>query len=348
MHGQVARATTRALLPEPISGYDREGGLDMKHVDHNPSTRPDHAPLVPPGGIEHHVRDMTATISADVPLRDVQARLAEHGQWLPIDGDAERSVGQLVETNSTGPLRLGYGAWRDLMLGAQFLNGRGELITAGGRTVKNVAGYDLTKFMVGQRGVFGKLVTITTRTWRRPAAAMLAQFPPSDRTLNDLMPTAARPQWAILTAEALWCGYLGDARAIDFYQTIVPKYQPSSVVVRSEAEDIVERARLWYVNADRVAKVSVPPTKILQFVRDASPQTWVADAAFGIVLCPAADAGEAKLRTAAQNAGGSMYVRGVEPGDFDVPASPVERRIIERLKQVFDPDAALTPITWQS
>ena len=66
-----------------------------------------------------------------------------------------------LEMNSTGPLRLGFGAWRDLLLGAQFYNGRGELITAGGRTVKNVAGYDLTKFMVGQRGVFGRLLTLT-------------------------------------------------------------------------------------------------------------------------------------------------------------------------------------------
>ena len=77
------------------------------------------------------------------------------------------------EQNSTGPLRLGYGAWRDLLLGVQFTNGRGELITAGGRTVKNVAGYDLTKFMVGSHGVFGRLVTITTRTYRRPDRALV-------------------------------------------------------------------------------------------------------------------------------------------------------------------------------
>ena len=63
---------------------------------------------------------------------------------------ATKALGRLVEHNSSGPLRLGYGAWRDLLLGCQFHNGRGELITAGGRTVKNVAGYDLTKFMVGQ------------------------------------------------------------------------------------------------------------------------------------------------------------------------------------------------------
>src|SRR5690349_18029344 len=133
--------------------------------------RPDRTPLVPPGGLDLHTRDMTATFSADVTLADVQAHLAKLQQWLPIDGDPLWTIGRLVETNSTGPLRLGYGAWRDLLLGCQFENGRGELITAGGRTVKNVAGYDLTKFMVGQNGAFGRLVTITARTYLRPASA---------------------------------------------------------------------------------------------------------------------------------------------------------------------------------
>src|SRR5437899_1480928 len=96
--------------------------------------RPDRTPLVPPGGADLHARDMTATFSADVTLADAQAKLAELGQWLPIDGDASWTLGRLVESNSTGPLRLGYGAWRDLLLGCQFLNGRGQLITAGGRT----------------------------------------------------------------------------------------------------------------------------------------------------------------------------------------------------------------------
>src|SRR5688572_5212393 len=172
--------------------------------------RPPHTPLVPPGGIDAHARDMTATVSADVTLEGVQQRLGELEQWLPIDGDASRTIGELVGRNSTGPLRLGYGAWRDLLLGAQFTNGRGELITAGGRTVKNVAGYDLTKFVVGQNGMFGRLVTVTTRTYRTPAGAIHARFGPDVRLLLSVIPTAKRPQWAILNRDALWLGYLGD------------------------------------------------------------------------------------------------------------------------------------------
>src|SRR6266480_1974504 len=112
--------------------------------------RQPHTPLVPPGGIECFSRDMTATISADVTLSTAQNKLAEFNQWLPIDGNPDSALGELIESNSTGPLRLGYGAWRDLLLGVQFLNGTGELISACGRTVNNVGGYDLTNVMGGQ------------------------------------------------------------------------------------------------------------------------------------------------------------------------------------------------------
>src|SRR5436190_16621966 len=152
--------------------------------------RPPRQPHVPSGAIEHHVADLTATFAADVTLAALQETLARAEQWLPIDGDPSATVGQLVERNSTGPMRLGYGAWRDLLLGAQFTNGRGDLITAGGRAVKNVAGYDLTKFIVGNAGLFGRLVTITTRTYRRPRGALLAIFDPDVARVSALLTTS--------------------------------------------------------------------------------------------------------------------------------------------------------------
>src|SRR5437667_10222362 len=182
-------------------------------------TRDNRTPIVTPGNIEHHVADLSATFAADVTLQAAQQKLAEHNQWLPVDGDSSKALGELVSNNSTGPLRLGYGAWRDLLLGAQFSNGRGELITAGGRTVKNVAGYDLTKFMVGQFGIFGRIVTITTRTYRRPTDALLASFDPDISKLNVLLTTTCRPQWALINPYSLLCGYLGDQRTVDFYES---------------------------------------------------------------------------------------------------------------------------------
>src|SRR5947209_1861728 len=93
--------------------------------------RPPREPLVLPGGIELLAGDMTAILSASTTLGEVQQALSQHNQWLPIDGNASQTIGELVANNSTGPLRLGYGAWRDLLLGCQFTNGLNELISAG-------------------------------------------------------------------------------------------------------------------------------------------------------------------------------------------------------------------------
>jgi FAD/FMN-containing dehydrogenase len=241
-------------------------------------------PLVPPGGMELHQRDMTATFAADVTLAAAQARLAEIGQWIAIDGQSQESLGELVSFNSTGPLRLGYGAWRDVLLGVQFTNGRGELISAGGQTVKNVAGYDLTKFIVGSAGVVGKIVTLTMRTYRRPVAAMVATYPADVRIVGRLAPTALRPQWAILRSDELLCGFLGDQRTIDYYGSALPQSEPTEVRQRSVEEDIADRARLWRAEGELTFRASVPPLQVAEFAADLDCEAWAADAAFGIVL----------------------------------------------------------------
>src|SRR5436305_11970594 len=97
-------------------------------------------PWVAAADVDWMVGDLTVTVGADVVLRALQDKLATRTQWVPGEGDWDWSIGRLVTQNTTGPLRLGFGGWRDRVLGIQFLNGRNELITVGGRTVKNVAG----------------------------------------------------------------------------------------------------------------------------------------------------------------------------------------------------------------
>ncbi len=290
---------------------------------------------------------MTAFFAADVTLGGAQAYLAEHDQWLPVDGEADRPLGQLIEQNSTGPLRLGYGAWRDLLLGVQFTDGTGRLITAGGQTVKNVAGYDLTKFMVGQRGVFGKILTLTTRTYRRPAAALLAGFAPRQATINALLPTDHRPQWALLTKDALLCGYLGDERHIAFQQAGLTRAGAQEVTLRSLAEDVEHRAALWRCRGESTVRASVPPARVMEFVASAGLHTWIADAAFGVVMVSLRSATELPaVREAAERLGGSVSVtRGTE---WDISMSDVQRGVLQRLKHAFDPENRLHPLPWRN
>lgn len=317
-------------------------------MSHEVIQRPQREPLVPPGGIELLARDMTATFSADCTLRFAQDKLGEIGQWLPIDGNPDATLGTLIDQNSTGPLRIGFGGWRDLLLGIQFTNGRGELITAGGRTIKNVAGYDLTKYMVGSFGIFGRVVTLTTRTLRKPDAALLVRFSPDPAKLATLLPTHLRPQWAILTREHLLCGYLGDDTTINWYQTNLKEAAPLDVSRRTLQEDIDHRAATFRAREDETAfRASVPPAQLKSFVGSLTDVTWAADPAFGIVIGSAKDKSNfSALRESATSLGGAVRF-GADADHLDISTNPGERQIIERLKQAFDPENRLHPLPWQ-
>ncbi|HYE19709.1 MAG TPA: hypothetical protein VEA69_14760 [Tepidisphaeraceae bacterium] len=294
--------------------------------------RPDRAPLVPPGAADLHATDMTATFAADLPLAEAQSRLAQLNQWLPIDGDPTWPLGRLVEINSTGPLRLGYGAWRDLLLGCQFHTPRGDLITAGGRTVKNVAGYDLTKFMVGQSGTFGQLVTITTRTYRRPEGVITAWLDPDPAYVRQLLPTALRPQYMMISARGLACGYTGDARTLAFYRDAVRTLAPRVVHEHSLPEDAATRAAAWQWGSPNTARAAVPPARIIQFIESAHWPTACADPAFGIAVGPARETDHARLTTAARAAGGSVYFMDTSGRLTGVETPPRVRAILDQLK----------------
>jgi hypothetical protein len=288
--------------------------------------------LVNPGQIESHVADMTVAVGGDVTLEIVQEELAKVNQWIPIDGDARLSIGELVETNSSGPLRLGYGAWRDLLLGCQFKISDGRLITVGGRTMKNVAGYDIVKLMVGQRGILGSLVSITCRTYARPGAALVAEFAPSDAWLSQIITTPLRPRWAILRSDALVCGWMDDERAISLFERLAGAQNPRRIQRRSLTEDIEHRARLWKLAGNHF-RAAVGPAKILAFIERAGVVNWSADAAFGIVIGPYADNEDAIERAAESCGGSAAFFADGQPPRWKM--NPVEQTVLEGLKRAF-------------
>lgn len=299
-------------------------------MDLNLDYRPAREPLVGAGRIDCHAADMTATIAADVPLETAQERLAEFDQWIPVDGNPHLPLGRLVEENSSGPLRLGYGAWRDLLLGCQFKTPAGRLITAGGRTMKNVAGYDLTRLMVGQRGILGSLVTITTRTYKRPAGALVAEFVPSDRWLGTVITTALRPRYAMLSPQSLTCGWLDDEPALSLFERLAATQHPNRMSRSTLTDDIARRAGAWQIGPDSF-RAAVPPTKILSFVELAKLQNWIADAAFGIVTGPN-DGREAAIRATARDVGGSATIfHEGRPPQWEPNA--IEARVLEELER---------------
>lgn len=120
--------------------------------------------------LEHHAADMTVSVAAGCTLAALDRVLAAAGQWLPLDPPAPdaTTIGGLIAANLSGPLRASQGTVRDLLLGLRWVSPQGELVSAGGRVVKNVAGYDLPKVHVGALGTLGVLVEATFKVRPRP------------------------------------------------------------------------------------------------------------------------------------------------------------------------------------
>ena len=115
--------------------------------------------------------DLTFSVQAGMPLQRLQPSLAQHNQFLPVNppGGGEACLGGLVATNASGPWRYAYGSWRDFVLGMRFVTGTGKVVKTGGRVVKNVAGYDLGKLLIGSLGTLGIIVEVNFKAFPRPA-----------------------------------------------------------------------------------------------------------------------------------------------------------------------------------
>ena len=133
--------------------------------------------------VEYEPADVTATVQAGKTLADFQHHLAEHGQFLALDPPLgqESTIGGILAVNASGPSRHAYGTARDLILGIRAVQADGRIIKAGGRVVKNVAGYDLSRLFIGSLGSLGIIVEASFR---------LAPLPRAERTAVVLLPSA--------------------------------------------------------------------------------------------------------------------------------------------------------------
>lgn len=117
--------------------------------------------------LEHNAGDFTAVLEAGVPLATAQAAFAEAGQMLaldpPLGADSTATIGGILAANDSGPLRHRYGGMRDLVLGVTVVLSDGTVASAGGKVIKNVAGYDIAKLFTGSFGTLGLVVKLAVR-----------------------------------------------------------------------------------------------------------------------------------------------------------------------------------------
>ncbi len=131
------------------------------------------------GVLDYQPEEYTLTALAGTRLADVARVLSDKGQYLPFDPPLVRkgaTLGGTVAAGLSGPGRYRSGGERDFLLGVRFVDGRGQLVTGGGKVVKNAAGFDLPKLMTGSLGTFGVLVELTFKVFPRPAVFRTLRF----------------------------------------------------------------------------------------------------------------------------------------------------------------------------
>jgi glycolate oxidase FAD binding subunit len=121
--------------------------------------------------LEHEAGDLTCTVEAGIRLSALQAGLAGAGQRLALDPPGDPTIGACLAANLSGPLRHRFGAPRDLVLGVTLVLADGTIANAGGKVVKNVAGYDLGKLVCGSRGTLALIARVSLRLHPIPPAA---------------------------------------------------------------------------------------------------------------------------------------------------------------------------------
>jgi glycolate oxidase FAD binding subunit len=186
------------------------------------------------GVVEYEPGDLTLTARAGTTLAELQRVTRAEGQWLPLDpfGPAEGTLGATIATASAGPLASAFGTPRDHVLGCEIVTGAGEVVRAGGRVVKNVAGFDLVRLATGAWGTLGVLTEVSVR---------LRALPEVDRTLaidagaSDAWRWLRASEYTPLAAELVTAG-LAAALGVGAGTTLLLRLGGNEALVRAASE----------------------------------------------------------------------------------------------------------------
>ena len=307
------------------------------------------------GAADHEPTELVVTAPAGMRVADLTSQLAEHGQYLAFEPPSygpESTVGGMVAAGLSGPSRAVAGSLRDHLLGVSLISGTGELMHFGGRVIKNVAGYDVSRLIAGSLGILGVLVEASLKVLPMAGAEATLRF--------DMKPAealAALHAWGAqplpLDASAWWNGNLvvrlrGSSAAVErarqtlggepiaealaalFWNDLRDHRDPFFVAALDAIEH--QDAALWRLSLPQTARLlGLTGDELIEWH---GAQRWLSTS------LPAA-----QVRDAAAGVGGhAVLFRGKDKsaGVF-APLSPPLRLIHERLKHSFDPRGILNP-----
>jgi glycolate oxidase FAD binding subunit len=291
------------------------------------------------GVVDYQSKELVLTARAGTPLAEIEALLGEQNQMLafePPHFSGPATLGGCIAAGLSGPRRLYAGAARDFVLGVRIIDGSGQPLRFGGQVIKNVAGYDVSRLMVGALGTLGLITEVSLKVLPKPATETTLQF-----ELDEATAILKMNQWAgqplPLSATSWHAGLLtvrlsGAASAVHAAQAKLGGEALKDADafwqrLRDQATPFFDKRRpLWRL----AVKPTTPPLNLgdAQWIEWGGAVRWLASG-----LPPAA------LREAAKAAGGhATLFRGDAPADgVFTPLAPALLTLHRNLKQRFDP-----------
>ena len=334
---------------------------------------------------EHAPADQIVTAEAGMTLGALQRVLAPHGQMLALDPPwpDRATLGGIVATNAFGPRRARYGSVRDLVVGATMVRADGTRARGGGKVVKNVAGFDIPRLLVGSLGSLGLVATVTFRLHPLPESAVTVLVPGVTPARAWELAQAWRGRQLEPTSAAALAGQGGGAGAPDALDVGV-RFEGFAPGVEQQVERLLDVVRGLGSGAERLddaataafwrrhdavrtgdplrIKVSAPPSRLDETYRsvlgpllaelEQGGAAWYPGLGLGFIAgSPRSAAGVARVVDAARGAltvtGGSLVVCEA-PGEVRAAVDPwgpppPAFALMEELKERLDPDRRLNP-----
>lgn len=327
--------------------------------------------------VEHAVGDLTVTAEAGMKFADLQQILAAAGQFLPIDPayPQQATLGGIVATADAGSLRHRYRGVRDLLLGMTFVRSDGKIAVAGGRVVKNVAGYDLMKLFTGAYGTLGVISQVTFRVYPLPESSgtvvLTGEVNALSQTAQILLSSALTPS-AIDFLSPQLVAKLGLGKGTGLivrFQSIAPSVKQQSARLLEVGEKLGLQGTSCCENDDRqlwqrlpetmwdsgtksaiICKIGIRPSEAVTAINELPVQDALihAGSGLGVLRFETATADTLlQVRRGCEAKGGFLTVLAA-PADIkqqlDVwgyNGSAID--LMRRIKQQFDPENLLSP-----
>jgi len=313
---------------------------------------------------EHNEGDLTAILEAGLPLARAQEAFAASGQMLALDPpEGSATIGGVLATGDTGPLRHRYGAARDLAVGVTVALSDGTVAKAGGKVIKNVAGYDLTKLFAASFGTLGLILEVAVRLHPRPERTATALLESDDRdALAAAASAAAHARIELQSLDVRWSGGQGAVLARAAGAAPRAPAEAAAAALGRGAELVEDDEALWAAQPTgqrssdgAVVRVSAVQTALPAVLGAAArlDAALVGRAALGVSWMRFEDHSEEDAAAAIEELRRELAPAACVVLDAPVavrealdpwgPIDPPAREVMRRVKERFDPSGTCNP-----